>query len=129
MTDVAPLSEIDASLVELGADLGATVTCEQHDGEGDLVRAIHGAADFDGLLINPAAYTHTSVATRDALLGVGVPFVEVHLSVPEAREEFRHISLVADIAVARVSGFGPNSYGLALRGLVDRLRASSQSAG
>ncbi|MCA1780560.1 MAG: type II 3-dehydroquinate dehydratase, partial [Xanthomonadaceae bacterium] len=75
----------------------------------------------DGILINPAAFTHTSIALRDALAAAGLPFVEVHLSVPEAREAFRHTSVLADLAAGRVSGFGANSYQLGLRGLIERL--------
>lgn len=120
----ATLAEIDQALVALGAELGCEVACSQHNGEGDLVDAIQAAAaaGADALVINPAAYTHTSVAVRDALLAVGLPAVEVHLSNPYAREPFRHRSTVSDVALARVMGFGAIGYELALRGLVERLR-------
>jgi 3-dehydroquinate dehydratase-2 len=79
----------------------------------------------DGILINPAAYTHTSVAIRDALLAVGVPVVEIHLSNVAAREEFRRRSLIADIALGTVTGFGPASYEIGLRGLISSLEAAT----
>ena len=82
-------------------------------------------SQLDGLLINAGAYTHTSIALRDALLAVDIPFVEVHLSNVHARETFRHHSYLADKALGVICGFGPASYSLALEGLVDHLRASS----
>lgn len=118
------LSELNASLGAYAETLGASIVSTQHNGEGDLVDAIQATADaVDGILINPAAYTHTSVAIRDALLAVSIPVVEVHLSNVYAREAFRHHSMIADIVVARVMGFGPDSYRLGLQGLVDHLRA------
>lgn len=121
----ATLAEIDARLVELGQALGVAVTCRQLDGEGEIVAAIGRALDeVSGIVINPAAYTHTSVAIRDALAAaaeLGIPAVEVHLSQPAGREEFRHRSLVAAICRGSVSGFGADSYLLALRGLVGLL--------
>lgn len=118
----ATLAEVDADLVALGVELGCEVVASQHNGEGELVDAIQGAARFDGVLINPAAYTHTSVAIRDALVAVGVPFVEVHLSNVHAREPFRHHSTLADVALGRIMGFGPASYLLGLRALVGAVR-------
>ena len=113
------LDEVDPRIRACAAELGVEVECEQHDGEGDLVRAVHRAADgFDGILLNPAAYTHTSVAVRDALAAVPVPAVEVHLSVPGGRESFRRRNLVAGVVAGQVAGFGGDSYLLALRGLV-----------
>lgn len=120
------LAEIDAALLALGAELGVRVTCFQSNHEGALLDRIGATLGDpvppDAFLLNPAGYTHTSVALRDALLAAGRPFVEVHLSNPDAREPFRHTSLVADIALARVAGFGAASYTLALRGLVDHLQ-------
>ena len=84
-----------------------------------------GETPCDGILINAAAYTHTSVAIRDALLAVAVPFVEVHLSNTHAREPFRHRSLLADRALGVICGFGPTSYRLALEGLVAHLQAAA----
>ncbi len=111
-----------ARALELGVDLAAPV---QSNHEGALVEAIHalrGAAD--GALVNAAAYTHTSVAIRDALLAVQVPFVEVHLTNVWAREPFRHQSLLADIAVGVVAGFGVESYVLGLEAIVRHVRDS-----
>ncbi len=121
------LEGIDAELRALGAELGIDVDCAQHNGEGELVTVIGEAVGrYDGIVINPAAYTHTSVAVRDALAavgGMGVPSVEVHLSQPAARESFRHRSLVAAVCRGSVAGFGPDGYRLALRGLHGILRA------
>jgi len=104
--------------VERGRELDLDVHCRQTDGEGELVRMIHEAAgDCEGIVLNAAAYTHTSVAVRDALLSVRVPVVEVHLSNPAAREEFRRRNLIADVVAATVAGFGLPGYGMALSGL------------
>ena len=113
------LAEIDAGLRTAVAALGGQLDSFQSNIEGELVDRIQAAMDdgTDGILINPAAYTHTSVALRDALSACGIPAVEVHLSNPEAREEFRHVSLIADVAVGRVAGFGAASYELGLQGL------------
>jgi 3-dehydroquinate dehydratase-2 len=122
----ATLAEIDARLAALAGELGvALVSATQHNGEGELVEAIQATfgGGVDGLLINPAAYTHTSVALRDALSAVALPTVEVHLSNPHAREPFRHHSTIADIVAGRVMGFGADSYLLGLRGLVALLDA------
>lgn len=123
------LAEIDDELSALARDLGATVDCRQSNHEGQLVDWIHEAADrpgqdgFDGVLINPGAYTHTSIALRDAIAGVGVPTVEVHLSNIHAREPFRRHSHLSPVCVGVVGGFGPGSYSLGLRALIDYLRA------
>ena len=112
---------VRARAAELGAEVRAWV---QSNHEGVLVDAVHalrGAAD--GALVNAAAYTHTSVAVRDALLAVQVPFVEVHLTNVWAREPFRHASLLSDIAVGVVAGFGADSYVLGLEALVGHLKA------
>jgi len=116
------LEEIVGRLVALGRDLGAEVDSFQSNEEGELVTAIGECrGKYDGLLFNPAAYTHTSVALRDALAVAGLPCVEVHLSNVHARESFRHTSMTAGLCIAQVMGFGPTSYLLALRGLVDYL--------
>ncbi len=114
----ATLAEIDAALVTLGAELGLEVDCSQTNHEGvlvDRVQACRGAAG--ALLLNAGGLTHTSVALRDAVAAVGdtLPVIEVHLSVPEAREHFRHVSLLAGVVRGRVEGFGALSYLLALR--------------
>ena len=120
----ATLDDIDRALTALAGDLDVALSTSQHNGEGQLVDAIQAASSTaDGLLINPAAYTHTSVALRDALLAAELPTVEVHLSNVYAREPFRHQSTSADVVVARVMGFGPESYMLGLRGRVEHIRA------
>ena len=116
------LAEIDTALAALAAELGVAIESAQSNHEGVLVDRIQ-AARADGILINPGGYTHTSVAIRDALIGVGIPFVEVHLSNIHGREPFRRQSLFSDVAIAQVAGFGPLSYTVALRGLVEFLRA------
>ncbi len=121
---------IRAALQDRAGRLGVDLAFFQSNHEGalvDAVQALRGAAD--GALVNAAAYTHTSVALRDALLAAGVPFVEVHLSNVWAREEFRHRSLLADLAVGVVAGFGADSYVLALDGLAGWLRRRGPSAG
>lgn len=117
------LQEIDTELARVAAEHGATVDCFQSNAEGELVDRIQQmATSCHGILINPAAYTHTSVAIRDALLASSLPFVEVHLTNTNARESFRHSSTVADLAVGRVMGFGALSYVLGLVGLLEHLR-------
>ncbi len=116
------LDEIDAALQETAAGRGAELRVLQSNHEGALLDAIHEAMDWaDGMLINPGAYTHTSVALRDAIAGVGLPAVEVHLSNIYAREEFRHESLIAPVCVGQISGFGWRSYVLGLEALLDHL--------
>ena len=117
------LAQLDEGLRRLGEELGVQVDCFQSNHEGALVERIHAAAR-DGtrfVLINPAAYTHTSVALRDALAGVALPFVEVHLSNVYRREKFRHHSYFSDLAEAVISGCGASGYSLALRFAVERL--------
>lgn len=122
----ATLAEVDRSLAALGEELGARVETFQANGEGALVDHVQeAAARADGFLVNAGAYTHTSIALRDALVGVGRPFVEVHLSNVFAREPFRHHSVLSDRAVGLVAGFGADSYLLALRALVAHLRRGS----
>jgi len=118
------LEEIDRSIRERAGKLGVRVEdAFQSDSESKLMEKIHAAAGLvDGILFNPAAYTHTSVALRDALLAAAVPFVEVHLSNVAAREPFRRTSYFSDIAVGVVAGFGPESYLLGLEGLAAHLR-------
>jgi 3-dehydroquinate dehydratase II len=117
------LAELDGSLGELAAELGCEVSCFQSNSEGGLVDHVQQAAPgVAGFLVNAGAYTHTSIALRDALVGVAKPFVEVHLSNVFAREPFRHHSHLSDRAVGMVAGFGVDSYLLALRALVAHLR-------
>lgn len=123
---VRRLEEIVADVESLGADLGARITAYQSNHEGELADWIRDVgAGLDGLLVNAAGYTHTSVVLRDALLAARRPFVEVHLSNLWARERFRHRSLLSDIAVGVVAGLGPEGYLLGLRGLVAHLRAGA----
>lgn len=111
---IKSLEEINNDILSLAAELGIDVEILQLNSEGEIINAIQ-AGDYDALIINPAAYTHTSIAIRDALLGVGKPSIEVHLSNIYRREEFRRKSFMADVAVGQISGFGPVSYLLALR--------------
>lgn len=118
------LGEIEQLVVERGGQLGATVAWYQTNHEGAFVELIQALpATADGALVNAAAFTHTSLAVRDALLSVRVPFVEVHLSNIFAREPERRHSLLADLAAGVVAGFGPQSYVLGLEALVHHLRA------
>jgi 3-dehydroquinate dehydratase-2 len=110
------LADIDSQLGELARELGIRVVTFQSNSEGALVDRIQAAdGEADAILINAGAYTHTSVAIRDALLAVGLPIVEVHLSNTYKREAFRHRSLLTDIAVGQIVGFGVQSYLLGLR--------------
>lgn len=114
------LAEINERLSNKAADAGLNLTCFQSNHEGELVDRIQqaGRDQVDYILFNPAAYTHTSVALRDALLAVAIPFCEIHLSNPHSREEFRHHSFLSDIAHGVVMGFGPRSYEIALDGAI-----------
>lgn len=113
---LATLADIERALVARGEAAGAQVESFQHNHEGALIDRIHQAArdHVDFILINPAGYTHTSVALRDALAATAIPFVEVHLSNIYARESFRHHSYFSDLAVGVVSGLGAHGYELAL---------------
>ena len=117
------LDDINEALRERAAALGVDIQeILQTNSESVLIERIQAArGKMDGIVINPAAYTHTSIALRDALLATGIPFVEVHLSNVYAREPFRHRSYFSDVAVGIVAGFGPESYLLALEGLIRRL--------
>lgn len=111
------LDEINKSLKEEAAGLNLSIEIFQSNHEGEIVQKIQEAkpAGFNAILINPAAYTHTSVAIRDAVSAIEIPVVEVHLSNIYAREEFRHTSLIAPVAAGQISGFGANSYRLGLK--------------
>ena len=112
------LEEIDAELKALGEDLGLEIESFQSNHEGEIVDKIQLAmGNCQGIIINPAAFTHTSIAIRDALAMLDVPIVEIHLSNINKREPFRHQSMIADIVTARVAGFGSHGYLLALDGL------------
>ncbi|MBI4372648.1 MAG: type II 3-dehydroquinate dehydratase [Candidatus Omnitrophica bacterium] len=119
----ASLSKINQSIQKEARSLGIQVVTVQSNHEGELVDLIGAARSghYDGILINPAAYTHTSVALRDALSACGIPAVEVHISNIYGREEFRRQSLTAPVCLGQVSGFGEESYLLGLKGLVRAL--------
>tara|TARA_E500000075_G_C6831321_1_gene240438 strand:- start:65 stop:520 length:456 start_codon:yes stop_codon:yes gene_type:complete len=110
------LADVEARLIASGDAQGAQVTCIQSNAEHELVDAVHQAKllQVDYILINPGAFTHTSIALRDALLGVAIPFIEVHISNVHAREEFRHHSYLSDVAVGVIAGLGSNGYDFAL---------------
>lgn len=116
----ATLAEINAGLQQLAKESGVELEVFQSNHEGDIVECIGKAKDrgINTIIINPAAYTHTSVAIRDAISACGVPVIEVHLSNIYAREEFRRTSLVAPVVKGQISGFGPASYYLAFKAAV-----------
>ena len=118
----ATLPQIEENLRSLAKDLGAEIEFTQLNGEGQIVEHVHSLrGKVDGALVNAGAYSHSSLAIRDALAGVQLPFVEVHMTNIYAREQERRKSALADAAVAVVCGFGADSYDLALRGLVRKL--------
>lgn len=120
------LADINQSLVQLSETLSVSLECFQSNHEGVLIDAVQAALGVhQGILINPGGYTHTSVALRDALAGVAIPVVEVHLSNIHKREEFRHHSYIAPIAIGQISGFGAHSYLLGLQALVHHLKPAS----
>lgn len=120
---VATLGDVERRLADVGRELGVEVECAQHNVEGvlvELVQAMRGRVH--GVVVNAGAYSHTSLALRDALTGVGLPFVEVHVTNVYAREAERHHSMLAAAAIGVVVGMGTHGYELALRGLVHTLR-------
>lgn len=118
------LDDIERGLRGVASELGAELEFAQHNGEGQMIDTIHGwRGKVDGVVINAGAYTHTSLALRDALSAVSLPFVEVHLSNVYAREPERHHSMLASAAVGCVVGLGAYGYELALRGLTRKLAA------
>ena len=116
------LDDINARMVTLGQELFIDVRCVQSNHEGILIDTLHEARTWaQGVILNPGGYSHTSVAMRDAVAGIGIPVVEVHLSNVYAREEFRHKSLISAVCKGNITGFGWRSYVLALRGLTEIL--------
>ncbi len=117
------LKDLEKDLYSFSFELGVDIETFQSNFEGEIVEKIHSAYEnFDGIVINPAAYTHTSVAIRDAISAVNIPTVEIHMTNIQAREDFRQKSLIAPVCIAQISGFGIDSYKLGLRGIVEYLR-------
>jgi 3-dehydroquinate dehydratase-2 len=120
------LADIESHLLTVARELGVELTFSQHNGEGDIVEAVHALRGrADAALVNAGAYSHSSLAIRDALAGVAIPFVEVHLTNIYAREPERRRSALADAALAVICGFGAYGYELALRGLVRNRTAAA----
>ena len=117
------LAEINERLISIAADKQVALRTFQSNSEGALVDALHDAMDWaDGVIFNPGAYTHTSVALRDAIAGTGLRVIEIHLSNVHAREPFRHKSFLAPVCVGQISGFGWYSYVLGLEGLLQLIQ-------
>lgn len=116
------LADIEAMCAQKAKACGCKVICQQSNYEGKMVDAIHAArGHHDGIILNAGAYTHTSVALMDAISSVELPVVELHLSNIHAREEFRHKSFIAPVAVGQICGFGPAGYGLAIEAMLSHL--------
>jgi 3-dehydroquinate dehydratase-2 len=116
------LAEIDAAVAALAKEIGVEVQSVQHNSEGAIIDALHGArSTYDAVLLNPGAYTHYSYAIADAIAAIRLPVIEVHLSNIHAREPFRRTSVVAPVCAGSIGGFGAASYSLALRAAVELL--------
>ena len=121
------LSDIENGLVEMAKDLGCEIEFLQSNHEGEIIDALHAARGrCDGIVMNPGAFTHYSYAIRDAISGVELPTVEVHLSNVHAREEFRHTSVLAPVCVGQIAGFGVQSYELGLRAVIVAVANTSE---
>ena len=119
------LADVERRLGEVATELGVELECSQHNGEGQLIDAVHAMRGrIDGAVVNGGAYSHSSLALRDALVGVSVPFVEVHVTNVYAREPERRHSMLAPAAIGGVVGLGALGYELALRGLVSTLNGA-----
>lgn len=119
------LADIEADCAGLAESLGASVEWRQSNHEGQLIDWLHEAGStFEGVVFNAGGYTHTSVALRDAIASITVPVVEVHMSNIHAREVFRHRSMLVDVAIGQIAGFGPASYALGIRAMVMHLTGS-----
>jgi 3-dehydroquinate dehydratase-2 len=118
------LDEINSTLEKLGEKLGLSVETFQSNHEGAIVDKIQEAVALQkGIIINPAAYTHTSIAIRDALLSLDIPIIEIHISNIYKREPFRRTSMIADVATAQIAGFGVKGYGMALKALAEMIQS------
>jgi len=114
------LNELDSWLLKMCEEMGIKLRTQQSNHEGELIDAIQEARKWaDGIVFNPGGYTHTSVALRDAIAGIGIPVIEVHLSNVDSRESFRRKSLISPVCLGKISGFGWRSYSLALLGIRD----------
>lgn len=122
------LEDISISLRKLAAEMKVKVDIKQSNHEGEIVDLIQNSREYAALVINPAAYTHTSVAIRDAIAAVNIPTVEIHLSNIFRREEFRHTSLISPVAQGQISGFGPESYMLGLRAAVSIVNEKNKTS-
>lgn len=119
------LKDLEKELYAFSFELGIDIETFQSNFEGEIVEKIHSTKEnFDGAVINAGAYTHTSVAIRDAISSVDIPFVEVHMTNIYKREEFRHHSYIAPVCIGQISGFGANSYKLGLKAVVDYLNTN-----
>jgi 3-dehydroquinate dehydratase-2 len=121
---ITTLDEINSDLKKLGKQLGLAVETFQSNHEGVIVDKIQEAVDLQkGIIINPAAYTHTSIAIRDALLSLDIPVIEIHISNIYKREPFRRTSMISDVATAQIAGFGVKGYGMALEALAEMIQS------
>ncbi|MFY0595731.1 MAG: type II 3-dehydroquinate dehydratase [Cognatishimia sp.] len=117
------LQDIEDLCEAQGKALGVGIVCKQSNHEGELIDAIHDAkGDHDGIVLNAGAYTHTSIALMDAISSVSLPVIELHLSNIHAREEFRHKSFIAPVAIGQICGFGAAGYRMAIEAMVDHVR-------
>ncbi|MEU3018913.1 type II 3-dehydroquinate dehydratase [Nocardiopsis sp. NPDC007018] len=114
------LAEVEARVAALGSEMGVEVVCAQSNSEGGMVDHVHAARDYAGVVMNPGAYAHYSIALRDAVDAIEAPVVEVHISNVYAREEFRHTSVTAPVAAGYVAGCGVLGYELGLRAVLSR---------
>ncbi len=121
------LAQVESLCLAVAKNTGDKATCMQSNHEGTLVEAIHDArGKYDGIVLNAGAYTHTSIALMDAISSTEIPTVELHLSNIHAREEFRHKSYLASVAVGQICGFGPNGYKLAIEALLHYLAEAAK---